>query len=218
MEPLAIIALGFVLGVRHAADPDHVVAVTAIAARDRRLLPAAFVGALWGLGHSLTILIVGGAIIVFNLTVPARVGLAFEFAVGLALAGVGAVNVFARGGFVPGDTPSGRWPRWRAFALGLVHGLAGSAAVALLVLAAVRDPRIALMYLAVFCLGTILGMMLVTVGLALPVKAAGARWPALGIPLRLVTGVLSLAFGVYIVYQVGWVEGLFQTVPHWRPH
>src|SRR5690349_6322661 len=89
MEPFAIVALGFVLGVRHATDPDHVVAVTAIAARYRKIALAALVGVLWGLGHSLTILLVGGAIILFNIAVPARVGLAFEFAVGLALAIVG---------------------------------------------------------------------------------------------------------------------------------
>lgn len=218
MEPLAVIALGFVLGMRHATDPDHVVAVTAIAARDRRLAPAALVGALWGLGHSLTIFLVGGAIVLFNLVVPPRVGLAFEFAVGLALTAVGAMNLLGRGGFAPADAPAPRAPRLRAFGVGLVHGLAGSAAIALLVLAAVRDPRVGLAYLAVFGLGTILGMMLVTLGLAAPVKLAGARWPSLGVPLKLASGTLSLLFGVYVLYQVGWVNGLFGATPTWTPH
>jgi high-affinity nickel-transport protein len=215
MEPLAIIALGFVLGVRHATDPDHVVAVTAIAARTRRMTPAALVGVLWGLGHSLTILLVGGAIILFNLAVPPRVGLAFEFAVGLALAIVGAINLLhrARHDEAPAAVPTGR-----AFGLGLVHGLAGSAAVALLVLAAVQDPRIGLVYLAVFSLGTILGMVLITLGLAAPMRLAGARWPGLGAPLRIVTGSLSLLFGVYVLWHVGWIDGLFGATPTWRPH
>lgn len=216
MEPLAVVALGFVLGVRHATDPDHVVAVTAIAARYRRLAPAALVGVLWGLGHSLTILLVGGAIVLFNLAVPARVGLAFEFAVGLALAVVGALNLFARGGFKHDAGPPAV-PRGRAFGLGLVHGLAGSAAVALLVLAAVKDPRIGLVYLAVFSLGTILGMVLVTLGLAAPVRLAGARWPGLGAPLRIVSGTLSLLFGVYVLWHVGWIDGLFGAAPAWSP-
>jgi high-affinity nickel-transport protein len=214
MEPIAVIALGHVLGVRHATDPDHVVAVTAITARDRRLGPAALVGALWGLGHSLTIFLVGGAIVLFNLTVPPRVGLAFEFGVGLALAIVGAVNLLApsRAG-VPV-----RVPTRRAFALGLVHGLAGSAAVALLVLAAVKDPRVGVLYLLLFGLGTILGMVLVTLGLAAPVKLAGARWPGLGAPLRVLTGSLSLGFGLYVLWHVGWIDGLFGAVPTWTPH
>lgn len=218
MEPLAIIALGFVLGIRHATDPDHVVAVTAIVARDRRLAPAALVGALWGLGHSLTIFLVGGAIVLFNLAVPPRVGLAFEFGVGIALAVVGAINLLGHGGFVTADARAGRMPTWRAFALGVAHGLAGSAAVALLVLAAVKDPRVGLVYLGVFGIGTILGMVLVTLGLAAPVRFAGGRWPNLGAPLRVVTGSLSMLFGVYVLWHVGWVDGLFSAAPTWTPH
>jgi ABC-type nickel/cobalt efflux system permease component RcnA len=215
MEPLAVIALGFVLGVRHATDPDHVVAVTAIAARSRRIAPAALVGVLWGLGHSLTILLVGGAIVLFNLVVPPRVGLAFEFAVGLALAIVGAINLFGRP--KPHDDGPAAVPTGRAFGLGLVHGLAGSAAVALLVLAAVQDARTGLVYLAVFSLGTILGMVGITVGLAAPLKIVGARWPGYGVPLRVVTGTLSLLFGMYVLWHVGWIDGLFSAKPTWSP-
>src|SRR5437764_1102844 len=123
MSPsLAVLALGFVLGVRHASDPDHVVAVAAIAARHRRLAPAALVGGLWGLGHSVTILLAGGAIVLFNLVVPPRVGLALEFAVGLALAAVGAANLLGRGGFVRSAPAEVRATSLRAFGVGLVHG------------------------------------------------------------------------------------------------
>lgn len=216
-SPLAVLALGFVLGVRHASDPDHVVAVTAIAARYRRIAPAALVGAVWGLGHSVTVFLAGGAIVLFNLVVPPRVGLALEFAVGLALALVGAWNVFGRGGFVRPAPADQRASSLRAFGLGLVHGLAGSAAVALLVLATVRDPRVALLYLLVFCLGTIVGMVLVTLGLAAPVRVLGARWPGLGAPLRYASGVLALGFGVYLLYATGFRDGLFGVTPHWTP-
>ena len=214
---LAVLALGFVLGVRHASDPDHVVAVAAIAARYRRIAPAALVGAVWGVGHSVTIFLAGGAIVLFNLVVPPRVGLALEFAVGLALALVGAVNVFGRGGFVRPATGDARTTSWRAFGLGLVHGLAGSAAVALLVLATVRDPRVALLYLLVFCVGTIAGMTLVTLGLAAPVRVLGARWPGLGAPLRYASGTLALVFGVWILWSTGIHDGLLTGAPHWTP-
>src|SRR5436189_5349199 len=100
MSSAALLALGLVLGIRHATDADHVVAVTAIASRYKRVGPAVMVGALWGLGHTLTIAVVGGLIILFNLAVPPRVGLSLEFAVGIALTVVGALNVAGRDGFL----------------------------------------------------------------------------------------------------------------------
>ena len=89
----AIIALGFFLGMRHATDPDHVVAVTTIVSRERTMLHAALIGALWGFGHTLTILAVGSAIILFKLTIPARLGLSMELWVGLMLILLGILNL-----------------------------------------------------------------------------------------------------------------------------
>lgn len=220
MSPLALLGIALVLGIRHATDPDHVVAVTAIAARTRRVATAALLGVIWGLGHTLTLFVAGGAIILFNLVVPPRVGLALEFAVAIALVAVGALNLRrARAhddhGGLAGE---GRVPHWRAFAMGLVHGLAGSAAVALLVLATVRDPRLAAAYLALFGAGTLAGMALVTAGFAAPIATATRRWPSLGGHVRLATGVLSVAFGVWLMWQIGLVDGLFGATPHWDPH
>jgi len=214
----ALLGIGLVLGIRHAADSDHVVAVTAIAARYKRIGPAALVGLSWGLGHTLTVCAVGAAIILLNLTVPPRVGLSLEFAVGIALTVVGTLNVAGRGGFVSSAGTNGNQQGIRAFAVGLVHGLAGSAAVALLVLATVRDPWAGCGYLLVFGAGTIIGMMLITVAFASPVAALSRRFQWSGTGLRLATGVLSLAFGLYVMYQVGLVDGLFRAVPHWDPH
>jgi high-affinity nickel permease len=208
MSTLALVGIGLALGIRHAADSDHVMAVTAIAARYKRIGPAARVGALWGAGHTLTVCAVGGLIILLNIAVPARVGLAFEFAVGIALTAVGVFNVAGRGGFVAGA--EGRQQGLRAFAVGLVHGLAGSAAVALMVLATVRDPRAACAYLLVFALGTMVGMMLVTLAFSSPVALLARRFQWSGAGLRMATGLLSVAFGVYVMYQVGLVDGLFR--------
>jgi high-affinity nickel-transport protein len=83
--PLGLLALGLTLGMRHATDPDHVVAVTAILTRERRLSNAIRVGLVWGLGHSATVLTVGTAIVLFKLRVPARLGLSLEFLVALVL-------------------------------------------------------------------------------------------------------------------------------------
>lgn len=219
MDPaLPLLGIGLALGIRHAADSDHVVAVTAIAARHQRIGPAAILGALWGLGHTLTIFAVGSLIIVLNLAVPPRIGLALEFAVGIALTTVGVLNVAGHGGFFSSGDAQGRRQWLRAFVVGLVHGLAGSAAVALLVLATVRDPWVACAYLAVFGVGTLLGMMLITIAFASPVAFMARRFQWSGTWLRLATGLLSVAFGVYVMYQVGLVDGLFRAVPHWEPH
>jgi len=83
--PLAIALLGLVLGMRHATDPDHVIAVTTILSREHRLGAATRVGVVWGLGHTMTVLIVGAAIIVFKIAIPTRLGLAMEFAVAIVL-------------------------------------------------------------------------------------------------------------------------------------
>src|SRR5271170_7928969 len=88
--PLAIALLGLLLGMRHATDPDHVIAVTTILSRERRLAVAARIGVVWGLGHTLTVLLVGAAIIVFKIEIPTRLGLAMEFSVAIVLILLGA--------------------------------------------------------------------------------------------------------------------------------
>src|ERR1700747_2511549 len=90
---LSIIALGFFLGMRHATDPDHVIAVTTIVSRERQISKSAWIGAFWGIGHTFTILVVGGGIILLNWAIPARLGLSMELAVGVMLVILGVVNV-----------------------------------------------------------------------------------------------------------------------------
>ncbi|MBP7548817.1 MAG: HupE/UreJ family protein [Gemmatimonadaceae bacterium] len=211
-DALTAIALGALLGLRHATDADHVVAVTAIVARERRLSRAAWVGALWGIGHTLTLLVVGGAIVAFRLVIPPRIGLGLEFGVALMLILLGYQNLRAGD-----DTPSAR-PAVRPFLVGLVHGLAGSAAVALLVLATIRDTLSALAYLLVFGLGTVAGMVAVTVLLAVPAMYVGARVNRLQAGIRFAAGALSIAFGVLLAHELIVEGGLFSATPTWAPH
>ena len=100
--PLGIALLGLLLGMRHATDPDHVIAVTTILSRERRLAAAARIGVVWGLGHSITVLAVGAAIIVFKLDVPVRVGLAMEFAVTIAVLPLISMAMYLSGFRSPG--------------------------------------------------------------------------------------------------------------------
>ena len=208
-DPLTAIALGALLGLRHATDADHVVAVTAIIARERSLGRAARIGALWGVGHTLTLLVVGGAIVTFRLVIPPHIGLGLEFGVALMLIGLGFSNLRARD-----DAPRAAV---RPFLVGVVHGLAGSAAVALLVLATIRGTLEALVYLCVFGLGTIAGMMAVTMLLAAPALYAGARVTRFRSGIRLAAGALSIAFGLLLARELIVDGGLFSALPTWDP-
>ena len=106
----------------------------------------------------------------------------------------------------------------RPLAIGIVHGLAGSAAIALLVLTTIRVPSWAILYLLVFGIGTVAGMMVITAAIAVPFKFSESRFARLNRAMGIASGLLSLAFGLFIVYQMGFVNGLFTRHPTWVPH
>ncbi|MCX5767777.1 MAG: high-affinity nickel-transport family protein [Gemmatimonadetes bacterium] len=211
--------LGFLLGLKHATDADHVVAVTAIVARERTFRRAAWIGGLWGIGHSLTVFVVGGAIVVFRLVIPPRVGLGLEFGVALMLILLGFSNLRGSSADAASHThphPHPFNPR-RPVMVGIVHGLAGSAAVAILVLTAIPDTWWALAYLLVFGVGTIVGMMVVTGLLAAPAVYAGERMVQFQRGIRLAAGTLSVVFGLLLAREIVINGGLFRAVPQWSP-
>jgi len=234
MTLLAILALGFFLGMRHATDSDHVIAVTTIVSRERSPLSALWVGALWGLGHSATILTVGGAIVLFGLVIPPRLGLSMEMSVAVMLIVLGAMNLSGALRRIKEVAhlhgPMGKSAErveqqartslrpLRPVAVGVVHGLAGSAAVALLVLATIKTPSTALFYLAVFGAGTVAGMMLLTLAMSLPIAALSKRFHNAELLLGQVTGLISIAFGLFLAYRIGIVDGLLWGTPSWDPH
>jgi high-affinity nickel-transport protein len=210
---LSIAVLGFLLGVRHAVDPDHVVAVSTIATRSTSFRRAAGVGALWGVGHTLTIVAVGGAIVFLRVAISPRVGLAMEFSVALMLILLGFQNLAsARSADAPAPSAA------RPFVVGMVHGMAGSAAIALIVLATVSNPWWALAYLALFGLGTVLGMIIVTATIALPASLAVARMRNARRWLTLASGVASVVLGVMLASELTSREsGLLSATPAWVP-
>jgi high-affinity nickel-transport protein len=264
---LAVTVLGFFLGMRHAADADHVIAVTTIVSRQDSPWKAAGLGVLWGIGHTLTILVVGTGIVLLGWIIPPRVGLSLELSVGLMLIVLGVVTLrgalrevsdvvagsdhsggrvhshaHAHGDYVhthahqhqpeahlhrPEDTPLARLDRLfgglgpygtlRPLIVGIIHGLAGSAAVALLVLTAIGKTAWSVAYLLVFGLGTIVGMMLITIGLAWSLTGFTGRFAGLPRGLRLASGVISLLVGLAVAYQIGVVDGLFGAAPRWTP-
>lgn len=225
---LTVLSMGVLLGLQHATDGDHVVAVSTIVARERRIGAAARVGAMWGLGHSATVLLAGGAMVLSGVVLPERAALALEMLVAVMLVGLGLTGArralsAARGAShhhdhlapaPPADAPaSGRRDWARPLGVGLVHGLAGSAALALAVLATVRDRALATAYLGVFCVGTILGMSLVTIALSTPLALASRRVaPVVLHRAALAAGLASIGFGVWLGYRIGVVEGLLLGV------
>jgi len=232
MTLLAILALGFFLGMRHATDSDHVVAITTIVSRERSARSALWIGALWGLGHSVTILLVGGAIVLCGWVIPPRLGLSMELSVAIMLIVLGAMNLSTtlsrinqvahphRHEPAPASQEHEHWRvrgPLRPLAIGVVHGLAGSAAVALLVLATIKSASMALLYLAVFGAGTVAGMMLLTLAMALPISAMARRFGNLELGLSRITGVVSIAFGLFLAYQIGVADGLLVGTPQWDP-
>src|SRR6202040_4217947 len=119
---------------------------------------------------------------------------------------------------LPDDMPlsfAARRPLLRSFSVGLVHGLAGSAAIALLVLSAIPQPLWATLYLAIFCVGTIIGMGLITTAIATPLIVASRRMSSLHQRLVTGSGLLSFGFGLFLAYQIGIVDRLFAAAPIW---
>lgn len=229
-----IVAIGFLLGMRHALDPDHVIAVATIVSRQSGVAKGALIGTMWGLGHTFTIFIVGSVIILFGVAIPPRLGLAMEFAVAAMLVVLGILNL---SGFLQRlqnrsilrseEVPAGlrRFSRGlglynllRPLAVGIVHGLAGSAAVALLVMTAIRQPWWAIAYLLLFGVGTIAGMIVITTALSTSFLHTARRFSSWNRRMTMASGLLSLAFGFFVAYQVGFVDGLFLDHPRWTPH
>jgi ABC-type nickel/cobalt efflux system permease component RcnA len=236
---VSAVLLGFLLGMQHATDPDHLVAVATIVTGECRLRRGALIGLLWGAGHTVTFMLAGTAIIALDLTVPRQVVAGLELLVAVMLVVLGLTRLreiwrelepadpayliadHAHGheevlhshahphGGRPAERlhlhPSrpllaaltGRHGRWavRSALVGAVHGLAGSAAVALLVLATIRSPWGAFLYLGVFGLGTIAGMTAFTVALVYPASRI-RRYARVGRPVAFASAFGSIAFGV----------------------
>jgi high-affinity nickel-transport protein len=255
---LSLTLLGFFLGMRHATDPDHVIAVSTIVTRQPTIRAALLIGSLWGIGHTLTIVAVGGVIVLFTIVIPPRVGLSMEMAVALMLIVLGMWNLTGILEHIRGFRPSngagsgrlenhshshgdyvhshlsgreagqhghgddqtpvawldrrvgdlGVYQIVRPLVIGLVHGLAGSAAVALLVLALIKNPWWAIMYLVLFGIGTIAGMMLITAAIGAVLAYASSRSSRVERYLRVASGLLSLGFGLFLAYQIAVVDGL----------
>ena len=228
---MATLGIGLVLGLRHALDTDHLVAVGTLVARERSFWRGARIGVVWGLGHTATLFVMGLLTIALRLSVPSGVGMWLQLAVAgmLVFLGVRTLWLWRRGeGHIcahehdghqhahfhqhgqhscanpPAPAKSRDAVHHQSFWVGMVHGLSGSAELMLLVLATIRHPLWALIYIAVFGVGMIVAMFALTAMLA-RVLSFTARfqngWTRVDDGLRAFSGVASLGFGAFLLWQ-----------------
>ena len=226
---LGILGLGFLLGMRHALEADHIAAVSSIAARRSNVADIVKHGLTWGIGHTLTLFTFAGAALVLGRAVPETLARPIEFAVGVMLVGLGAhvlwrlwrdrvhfhkhhhgdgtvhVHVHSHAGET---TPhSGALHthehgfRWRTLLVGLMHGMAGSAALLVLTVSQASSVAIGLGYVALFGLGSMIGMGALSTVIAVPI-ALSARWLTLANNgLQAAIGAITVAIGVRTIVE-----------------
>lgn len=232
LSTASILALGLVFGLKHALEADHMAAVSIIISERRSVWSASLVGAVWGLGHTVSLLAAGIAVILLHIEISDRVAMALEFGVALMLIALGAnaLRTLRRGGRVHlhvhahagrlhlhphvHDAALETTPHShhrigiRPLLVGMVHGLAGSAALMLLVLSTIPSPAVGFAYIGVFGVGSIGGMLAVSTLMSLPVHFTATRFARVHTAVRVLAAVFSLGFGLSMAYRIGVVEGL----------
>jgi ABC-type nickel/cobalt efflux system permease component RcnA len=241
---LALLGLGLVFGLKHATEVDHVVAVSTIVSEHRSLFRSALVGALWGAGHTVSLVTVGIIVLVFQVTIPLPVARWLEFGVALMIIALGASAILRvmrkrarvhlhrhshdgqshvhihfheqetkHVGAVSSHSHAISKIGFKPLFVGAMHGLAGSAALTLLVLTQIRSVSLGLLYLAVFGIGSMVGMFLMSGLVGLPFALSARRISHLNFGLQTIAGALSIAFGLWYAYETGVVNHLWRAIP-----
>jgi len=240
---LGVLGLGLLYGLKHATEVDHIVAVSAMVSEHRKLARAAFVGALWGAGHTASLIIVGAGVLLLRIAIPERVASWLEFGVALMIIGLGLaalrralrsrtdfhIHRHAHGALFhahPHFHEDGRqhadFPKVHSHAVtrmgfkpalvGAAHGLAGSGALTLLVLTQISSPLLGMLYLAVFGMGSIIGMLLMSGLVGLPFVLGSRKLNGIHYRLQMAAGALSIAFGIWYAYETGIASGLMKSL------
>ncbi len=199
MTDLAVLLLGIGLGLRHATDADHVVVVCALVQREPGVWKAARVAALWGAGHTLSFLALGLLIVLVGVRVPDAFERGAELLVAFMLIGFGVWHL-AHDRFVGTARAVPGAGAARPVAIGLVHGLAGSAGVALLAVTTIGSPADAVMYLGLVALGTVIGMVALTIVMSRPISWTMRREGHLKNAVTLLAALVSIALGVTLLF------------------
>ena len=238
---LALLGLGLIFGLKHATEVDHVVAVSTIVSQHRNLFRAVLVGALWGAGHTMALLVAGIIVLSLRVAIPQQISSWLEFGVALMIIGLGASALWRalrKPGHVhlhqhnhdglshvhvhfhenetrhttaspPSHSHAVTRIGIKPLLIGTMHGLAGSAALTLLVLTQIRSVALGMLYLAVFGLGSVVGMLLMSGLIGLPFALTSRRLSGMRHYLQAAAAGLSIVFGLWYAYQTGFASGLF---------
>jgi hypothetical protein len=204
----SLLVLGFLLGLRHAMEADHLAAISTIVTERRSLLSSSLIGAIWGLGHTLALLIAGVGVLLLRYQLTDRMVHAFELGVGVMLVLLGAdvlrklarsashthEHTVARHSHAAGKLVS------RPLLVGMVHGLAGSAPLLLLAVTVMSSPLAAFSYIAVFGLGSVMGMTIMSLLVSVPARLS-IEFARTNLAVRGLFGLFSVGLGFFIVYQ-----------------
>lgn len=195
---ILILAMGFVLGIKHALEPDHVIAVSTIASQSKKIWRSSLAGLYWGIGHTLTLFIIGFVFIWMKSEISEFWAKSLEFLVGVMLVYLGLSTLFFRKKTHRHKLIE-RTTYLKSLLIGFVHGLAGSAAMVILTMSTMNDAWQGAMYILIFGVGTSIGMLLFTTVLSIPFVTS-RKSIRLNRSLIGLTGVVSTVFGIYYMY------------------
>ena len=223
LTSFSVLLIGFVLGLQHAVEADHLAAVSTIVSERKNLLTASIIGGLWGVGHTISLFVVGIVVIFLKLQISESTETRLEAVVGamLVILGLNALrklfaaekvhvhshehgsraHVHIHSHENSAATPSHHRFSIRSVIIGMVHGLAGSAALMLLVVPTIASPWVAILYILVFGIGSIGGMMAMSFLIGLPFHFTANKFEFLNKAIRLCAGIFSLGLGVTIMFE-----------------
>jgi sulfite exporter TauE/SafE len=230
-----VLGVGFLIGLKHATEADHLAAVSTIVSERKSLLSSMFIGGVWGLGHTISLVIAGIFVLLLDFQISEQTERMLEFGVGvmLVLLGLNVLRKIVQGGTLhfhahehgarqhvhahlhelgAADEPNthhGFSFSPRALVIGMIHGLAGSAALMLLVIPTIDSRLLGLLYIIIFGVGSIGGMMLMSLLVGLPFSLTALRFNRFNSLLQSVAGLISVGLGFFIIYEKAVTEGLF---------
>lgn len=228
---LTTMGLGFILGLKHSLDADHVAAVSSLVSKNKSIRKSSLLGAIWGVGHTTTLFIAGIIILLFKITIPDMIALSLEFLVGMILVALG-VSVLRdvikkkihshkhkHGKIIHTHFHSHKDYKShfhkhanKTFIIGLIHGLAGSAALMLLVLATISSVVQGVIYILIFGIGSILGMTIISSIISLPFVFTAKKFNNMNKAVKVIAGIISIGLGISIMVEIGFTEGLFYLI------
>lgn len=227
----SLLAFGFLLGVKHAFDADHIAAISAIVSKNKSIKSSSLLGMFWGFGHTISLLFVSLAILLLKISIPENIVLSLEFIAGimLILLGLNVIMTINKNKIHFHKHKHGKQEHihihshkltkkhnhrhtalHQSLLIGLIHGLAGSAAITLLVLTTIKSFWTGMIYILTFSIGSIVGMTIVSGIISLPFIIISGKLKRIHKIMDISAGLISTAIGLSILYNIGFVEGLLK--------